>query len=159
VVPPVRELVETDVLQVLQTIGGAKPSNDTLDDLADRAPGDPQHARRGRPVRDLGEVGRLILEVAGESRAGFGPGHELSVDLSAAPAGDASLPILEGHLHAGEIQVPPFATPMVVHVPRSTHARRAVRHARRWRDLDLEAVVRHLESCDASLFQREQGAE
>jgi len=115
--------------------------------------------RRGRPVHDLREVRRLILEVAGEARAGFGPRHELRVNLAAALAGDASLLVLDGHLHAGEVEVPPFTRPMVVQVSRATHARRAIRHARGRRDLDLKTPLGDLEGRDARLFQREQSAE
>ena len=106
---------------------GPEASNDALDDLADGAPRDAQHPRRRGPVHHLGEVGRLVLEVAREARAWLGPRHELGVDLAARAAVHATLPVPSVTSIPAKSRCRHVRGAVVVHARRSAHARRAVR--------------------------------
>jgi hypothetical protein len=106
VVLAVRQLVDPDVRQPIEAIGGAEPAHDTLHDVSHGGPGDPEHGRDGRLVGALRQVRRCLLELPGEPRPVLGPRHRLA-HHSAARAVHATQPVPQQQHHAPEVQVSP----------------------------------------------------
>lgn len=108
VVPTVRQLVDTDVLQVVEHVRLPASGHDALDDGAHRPPGDPHRLGHRGLVAALGQVGDVVLEVPRVARVVLRPWHQLG-DGPAPAAVDPPEVIPQRHLHAAEVQVAPGA--------------------------------------------------
>jgi hypothetical protein len=130
VVLAIRKLVDAYVLQAIKAIAREQASDHSRDDAAHRPPGDAHGCGNRRAVRDLGEVGDVVLEIPRVPGARVRPRNQLGAHAAATTI-DATQVVEQRGLHATGIEVTPLASVAVVGPSRAAHAARTDRHTGR----------------------------
>jgi hypothetical protein len=146
----VAELVDADATEVFEPFGIELVGNDTLDDLADRPPGDSHHSGDFGLVCDLCKVGGHFLERSGETAVRPGPGNLLDVD-TAGGAFHASRRVFEDDPGCANVEVdPPSPLGPVIIAGTSLAAAGTSGFSPRWLHAEYDGEALEGDICDDS---------
>ena len=121
VVAAIAQLVDTDVRQVVERVGGAMARHDAFDDRTHGPPRDPHQRAERRLVRFLRQIRHLLLEVVGEPGLALSPRNELD-DHTATGTVDAADGVAKPDAKRPYVQVAPIALASVVNRMVTVHA-------------------------------------
>jgi hypothetical protein len=158
VMPPVRQLVDADVLQSIEQLRLTAASHHALNHGAHGPPGDPHRLGHRGLVASLGEVGDVVLEISGVARFVLRPRHQLGNHPASAAVNPPEV-VSQRDLHPAEVQVAPGARPLVVDPAPGGATPRAPRQPGGRSDVHLQPVRPELGTDDAGLFHRQELAE